>query len=147
MLNGSRALQAEAVTGQGPHPPVRYIVSDAAALCAREDTTDQESSNGDRVAGGSSGSRAAGTQGVTVLPGDAQADGDADRRGATLRPAVQQAADADSSTERLEGDRLLPPGSFDTVVDTFGLCSHADPVAALQVPGSSTSHHCSPIRD
>ena len=25
------------------------------------------------------------------------------------------------------------PGQFDTVVDTFGLCSHKDPVAALKV--------------
>ncbi|KAI8909659.1 S-adenosyl-L-methionine-dependent methyltransferase [Gorgonomyces haynaldii] len=27
---------------------------------------------------------------------------------------------------------LFPPESFDTVVDTFGLCSHADPVKALE---------------
>ena len=40
---------------------------------------------------------------------------------------------------RVEGERLLPPGSFDTVVDTFGLCSHDDPVAALQVISTVTA--------
>ena len=29
--------------------------------------------------------------------------------------------------------QTFAPGQFDTVVDTFGLCSHADPKAALQV--------------
>lgn len=33
---------------------------------------------------------------------------------------------------REEGVRKLEPGSYDTVVDTFGLCSHADPVGALK---------------
>ena len=29
--------------------------------------------------------------------------------------------------------------AYDTVVDTFGLCSHADPVAVLQVTRSSAA--------
>ncbi len=29
--------------------------------------------------------------------------------------------------------QTYPAGSFDTVIDTFGLCSHEDPVATLQV--------------
>lgn len=31
--------------------------------------------------------------------------------------------------------QTFSPAQFDTVVDTFGLCSHADPVAALKVGG------------
>lgn len=34
------------------------------------------------------------------------------------------------------------PGQFDTVVDTFGLCSCDDPVGALQV----NEHDCGPSR-
>ena len=29
--------------------------------------------------------------------------------------------------------QTFSPAQFDTVIDTFGLCSHADPVAALKV--------------
>lgn len=38
---------------------------------------------------------------------------------------------------REEGVRKLEPGSYDTVVDTFGLCSHADPVGALKASPAS----------
>ena len=37
---------------------------------------------------------------------------------------------ASASASRCEGG--FAPASFDTVVDTFGLCSHEDPVAALR---------------
>lgn len=49
-----------------------------------------------------------------------------------------------SGRPELDEPRAFPPESFDTVVQTFGLCSHSDPVAALKVrcravPGSSAA--------
>ncbi len=127
-----RALQAEAVRGQALEPPVRYIVTDAAALCAYADATDQRLTDGNIVA--AEGSTASPAQSHSIAPEDVRANSSADRaETATSQPAVERTAKAASSAARLEGDRLLAPGSFDTVVDTFGLCSHADPVAALQV--------------
>jgi len=132
-------MQAEAVRGQAP---VRYIVSDAAALCAHADATDQRLMAGSVAAAeGSNGSTASGTHGYSVSPEDMRANIGADRTvTATAQRAVGRTGNAAFSAKRLEGDRLLSPGSFDTVVDTFGLCSHADPVAVLQVSGSPTFH-------
>ena len=44
--------------------------------------------------------------------------------------ALDQPHCASQLQEQLETFR---PAQFDTVIDTFGLCSHADPKAALQV--------------
>ena len=35
--------------------------------------------------------------------------------------------------------QTFSPAQFDTVIDTFGLCSHADPIAALKVGVCTTS--------
>lgn len=50
--------------------------------------------------------------------------------------ALQAQADTQSSDYSSELQRFAPQ-QFDTVVDTFGLCSHEDPVAALKV----SNHH------
>ncbi len=48
--------------------------------------------------------------------------------------------DASMSEQSQHASRLqdkletFSPAQFDTVIDTFGLCSHEDPMAALQVP-------------
>jgi len=52
-------------------------------------------------------------------------------------PAAAQVAAPPREGEPAEspftaGVRAFPPASFTTVVDTFGLCSHADPVATLR---------------
>ena len=43
---------------------------------------------------------------------------------------IEDKNDSSASWQKLE---TFQPAQFDTVIDTFGLCSHADPKAALQV--------------
>jgi len=59
------------------------------------------------------------------------------RDAGVLVPAAAQVAAPPRDGEPAEspftaGLRAFPPASFTTVVDTFGLCSHADPVATLR---------------
>jgi methyltransferase OMS1 len=60
----------------------------------------------------------------------------AQRKIAELPSADQQARIAvlqtDASSLKTHDGILLPNGAFDTVLDTFGLCSYDDPVAVLK---------------
>ena len=116
---------------------MRYIVTDAAALCAKPQPQQLAAVRNPASAAANSGDSATQSQ-IGSATGPLQADSTAvgistvgERQG---RRHAEAAKDLDRDRDRVEGQRLLLPGSFDTVVDTFGLCSHADPVAALQVP-------------
>ena len=47
--------------------------------------------------------------------------------------ATQTSDQPQSASRPQEELKTFRPAQFDTVIDTFGLCSHADPKAALQV--------------
>ena len=53
--------------------------------------------------------------------------------------ALPPRAGEPSSSPYASALRVFRPASFATVVDTFGLCSHDDPVATLRVRTSSPS--------
>ena len=113
---------------------MRYVTCDAAALCESPQLTEQVATDGvgPNTAGRASSKAVVEQEDSALQAGSSTADR-TERPAAKAQSKAMPAALVDSSKERVEGDRLLPPGSFDTVVDTFGLCSHADPVAALQV--------------
>ncbi|KAK9825459.1 hypothetical protein WJX81_004780 [Elliptochloris bilobata] len=52
--------------------------------------------------------------------------------GAAVRVAAPPRGDASGAGALVPALRVYEPATFSTVVDTFGLCSHADPVATLR---------------
>lgn len=89
--------------------PLRFCLADAEQLC--------------------SGSRSSGSSGGTAAAAGkaAAAEGDAPFSESSTTAQAPRFGPALTQTQH------FLPGSFDTVIDTFGLCSCRDPVKALQV--------------
>lgn len=140
--------QAEKLRGDATEPSLRFLVTDAAALCTVDDAqSDRKSGSqtGVRQSGAASASGAASPQAMSatasgslsaaVLAEEGSSRSPVDSTASTERSGHDRQPGA-GGTGREEGPRKLSPGSFDTVVDTFGLCSHEDPVAALKARSS-----------
>ena len=58
----------------------------------------------------------------------------------TILPSARQ----EPASKYQENLQTFSLGQFDTIIDTFGLCSHEDPIAALKVRPHTISHLLSP---
>lgn len=148
-------LQAEKLREGASEPTMRFLVTDAAALCSGGDEQSDNASDSHSGVRPSEGIPASGKpspSAATTADGFSSA-ASAEHRGSRspeggVSQGLNNSAGAGHDRQpggggsgREEGPRKLAPGSFDTVVDTFGLCSHADPVAALKASSCRTRMH------
>ena len=110
---------------------VRFELADAQQLVAKADGSQASSSS-------SSSSSSSGSSSAAAASGEAAAPDTPRQQG---EGAAAAAAPARPARPPLKEQQTFAPNSFDVVVDTFGLCSQADPVTALKVGSALGSTH------
>ena len=123
LVNAADKYAAMVEKGDAPAAtPVRFELADAQQLVAKAGGSQASSSS----SSGSSSSSAEAASGEAAAP-------DTPRQQGEGAAAAAAAAPARPARPPLKEQQTFAAHSFDVVVDTFGLCSQADPVTALKV--------------